>query len=186
MRKTARLAFAIAIASGAIAPSISGTEAQELLTDIVGTELPAANSERRITLADDWQVVCDRTGDQETCRMSTTGSAEAASGRTITVQLVSEAAEASDRLFFFLTPLDLLVARGAEMRIDDGPIRKLAYRSCHLQGCVIPFRLSSALESSLRRGTKVRLRLHEIDGSAVDVELSLLGFIAAGRAMKRP
>ena len=184
MRKTISLAFAAAAILGAIVPPAS-VDAQGLLTDIVGSKPPQADAERRITLADDWQVVCDRTGGDETCRMSTTGSAETPSGRTITVQLVSEAADASNRLFFFLTPLDLLVANGAEMRIDGGRASGLAYRSCHAQGCVIPFRLSPALESSFRRGTKISLRLYEIGGGTVDVALSLSGFIAASRVVSR-
>lgn len=181
MNKTIRLALAIAAVLGAIVPP-AAVRAQALLTDVVGSEPPPTDSERRISLFDDWQVVCDSTGDDETCRMSTTGAADAASGRTITVQLVSETADASTPLFFFLTPLDLLIAKGAEMRIDGGRNLKLAYRSCHIQGCVIPFRLSSALKRSFQRGTKISLRLHEIGGASIDLELSLRGFIAASRA----
>ena len=184
VKKTIRLAFAIAALLGVIVlPAV--VHAQQLLTDILGSEPSQTDSERRITLADDWQVVCDRTGDDETCRMSTTGSTDTAAGRTIAVQLVSEAADASNRLFFFLTPLDLLVAKGAEMRIDGGREQKLAYRSCHAQGCVIPFRLSSALESSFRRGTIISLRLYEIDGGSIDMGLSLAGFIAASRVVRQ-
>jgi invasion protein IalB len=184
VRKTIRLGFAVAVVLGAIVPA-AGVHAQGLLTDTVGGAHPETDSERRITLVDDWQVACDRTGDDETCRMSTAGSATTPAGRTITVQLVSEAAAGSHRLFFFLTPLDLMVAKGAEMRIDGGRASHLAYRSCHIQGCVIPFRLASALESGFRRGTKVSLRLHEIGGEAIDVELSLKGFVAASRLLRQ-
>lgn len=172
------IAFA-AVLGAAVAPAA----AEELMTGIVGTAPHAQQSERRITLAGDWQVDCDRSGDTETCRMSTAGTAEAGDGRTVAIQLASESADAADRLFFFLTPLDLLLAKGAEMRIDGGRASNLAYRSCHAQGCVIPFRLSATLDASFRRGTKIGLRLFDIDGSAIDVELSLLGFVAASEVV---
>jgi invasion protein IalB len=71
------------------------------------------------------------------------------------------------------------------MRIDGGRASRLAYRSCHAQGCVIPFRLSPALEGDFRRGAIISLRLYEIGGGSIDVELSLSGFIAASRAVSR-
>lgn len=183
MKATVRLALAFSVALVAAAAGVSDVRSEELLTEIVGQ--PSPDSERRITLAGDWQVDCERTGGKESCRMSTNGSGKSASGRMVTVQLASASAEVSNGLFFFLTPLDLLVAEGARMRVDQGGEAKLAYRSCHAQGCVIPFRLSAALEKSFGRGTKINLRLYEIDGSTIDVKLSLIGFVAASQTMEQ-
>jgi invasion protein IalB len=156
-------------------------QASELLTRVVGATPAETDAVRTITLADDWQVTCDKASGAPSCRMATTGAAKTAKGHTVAVQLASES---SDGLFFFLAPLDLLVAKGVEMRIDDGKALKLAYRSCHAQGCVIPFRLAGALESSFRRGSRLDVRLFELDGSPIDIEMSLLGFTAASRAME--
>ena len=150
-----------------------------LLTDAVGGSAEAG-SVRTITVAGDWQVTCNKASDERNCRMATVGSGKTAQGGTVTVQLASDS---PDGLFYFLTPLDLLVAKGAEMRIDSGKTLKLAYRSCHAQGCVIPFRLAGTLERSFRQGTKLALNLFEIDGEQIEIEMSLVGFIAATRAM---
>jgi len=183
MKATARLALPFAAVLAAAALPAGKVHSEALLTEMVGQ--PGTDSERRITLAGDWQVDCERTGANESCRMSTNGSGRSPGGRAVTVQLASASADVSNGLFFFLTPLDLLVAEGARMRIDQGGESKLAYRSCHVQGCVIPFRLSSGLEKSFARGTKLSLRLYEIDGSPIDVNLSLIGFVAASQTMKQ-
>jgi len=82
-------------------------------------------------------------------------------------------------IFTVLTPLDLLVAKGVELRVDDGPPLRLAYRSCHVQGCLVPFRLDAAMAGRFRRGAGLRLRLFALDGTPVDLDASLLGFTAA-------
>jgi invasion protein IalB len=71
------------------------------------------------------------------------------------------------------------------MRVDQGSEAELAYRSCHAQGCVVPFRLTPALEKSFGRGTQINLRLYEVDGSTIDVKLSLIGFVAASQTMRQ-
>ena len=158
--------------------------AAELLTGIAAAKPENAGEVRTVTVAGDWQVQCNESAGSTNCRMSTVGSATNAAGGAVTVQLASEARDGGGQLFFFLTPLDLLVARGVEMRIDGGGAQKLAYRSCHVQGCVIPFRLSGGLENRFRRGSKLALRLFDIDGKPLDIEMSLIGFIAARRAME--
>ena len=158
--------------------------AAELLTGIAAAKPENADEIRTVTVAGDWQVQCNESAGSINCRMSTVGSATNAAGGAVTVQLASEARSGGGQLFFFLTPLDLLVARGVEMRIDGGGAQKLAYRSCHVQGCVIPFRLSGGLENRFRRGSKLALRLFDIDGKPLDIEMSLIGFIAARRAME--
>lgn len=160
----------------------SGLQAAELLTGVVGPGQAGSTSLRTITLAGDWQVTCDRSGDLHHCRMTTAGSTKTVKAESSTVQLASDS---TDGLFYFLTPLDLLVARGVEMRIDGGKVHKLAYRSCHAQGCVIPFRMTSSLDRSFRRGSTLVLRLFELDASPIDVEISLLGFIEASRIVGR-
>ncbi|MBO6717336.1 MAG: invasion associated locus B family protein [Rhizobiaceae bacterium] len=180
LRRSTLFVVLAAICSGLTASA----GAQALLTETVGAGGAATDARQTVTVADDWQVICNQHGDEESCRMTTVGSGRLQDGRAITVQLASDARAGSGRVFLFLTPLDLLVAKGAEMRIDRGRTLKLAYRSCHAQGCVIPFQLSGALERSFRSGTDLSLRLFALDGTAVDVDLSLLGFIAASRAME--
>ena len=165
--------------------AISGADGSELMTDGVNPRLPQSDSVQTITLAGDWQASCTRAGEVQTCRISTTATGGTKRGDPIIVQLASDVLDAERGLFFFLTPLDLLLAEGVEMRIDDGNALKLAYRSCHQQGCMVPFRLSAALENSFRSGTTLHLRLYEIDGSTVEVDLSLIGFVAANRVAQQ-
>ena len=158
--------------------------AAELLTGVAAQTNSTPSAVRTVTVAGDWLASCQTDAEATSCRMSTLGRGVTAQGSAVTIQLASDASKVGGRLFVFLTPLDLLLARGVEMRIDGGAAQKLAFRSCHVQGCVIPFRLTRNLENRFRRGSKLVLRLFEIDGKPIDIEMSLIGFIAATRAVE--
>lgn len=154
----------------------AGAGAQELLTG-TGRQAPAAML--RMQTFGDWLAECERSGGERNCRIST---AAATTGAAPALRLTSGAADPAGRVFVLLTPLDLLLPRGIEMRIDGGSPLRLAYRSCHAQGCVVPFRADAGLERRLRPGARLGIRLFDLQGNAADVELSLIGYIAAADA----
>lgn len=130
----------------------------------------------------DWQLSCESKGEQSSCRMTIAGSTDAA-GRPVAIQLASDAGNDAGQIFFFLTPLDLLLPKGIEMRVDGGPVMRLAYRSCHATGCIAPFRMSGTVLKRFRRGYKLDVRLYSLDGKPMDIALSLKGFTAAFKAL---
>lgn len=163
--------FLALLAAGAV-------QGQGLLTQAGGGQTSGGGLSVR--QFEDWQTVCDSRKGPPMCRVSTI-----AQGDGLSVEIGADIAQdAGDAvpIFTMLTPLDLLVAKGIEMRIDGGAPNRLAYRSCHLQGCLVPFRLDDAMAGRFRRGAELDLRLFQLDGSPVNLTASLLGFIAAMEA----
>ena len=126
----------------------------------------------------DWQVACDARGGQRSCRVSTEVRGDTDAG-PLSVGLSVDVAGQDAPVFTVLTPLDLLVAKGVELRVDNGAPLRLAYRSCHAQGCLVPFLLDGGMADRFRRGVTLRLSLFALDGTPLELEGSLLGFTAA-------
>jgi len=180
-RAAGTLALLVALAAGGAS---GGAQAQGLLTQAGGAAAArsAATGGLSVRRFEDWQVVCDSRAAPPVCRISTEARpADAAPGGPSVEIGADIAADAAGEIpiFTVLTPLDLLVAKGVELRVDDGPPLRLAYRSCHVQGCLVPFRLDAAMAGRFRRGAGLRLRLFALDGTPVDLDASLLGFTAA-------
>ena len=133
----------------------------------------------------DWQVTCDQTaGDQQTCSMAVSATVQAPDGNAVTVRVSRlPVRNRRDPLFAVETPLDLLLSKGIEMRVDGGPVMRLAFRSCHRDGCLAPFSLSNKIARQFRGGHSLGIRLFDLEGRAVDVPLSLLGFSAAEQSV---
>lgn len=129
-----------------------------------------------------WQVICNQEPDRKSsCSMSISGMASAPSGRTVGIRLSQlPVKNKSNALFAIETPLDLLLSKGIEMRVDEGPLMRLAFRSCHKDGCLAPFSMNAEISSRFRKGQALDIRLFELDGKPVEVRLSLHGFTAAG------
>ena len=139
-------------------------------------------SQTSIEQIEDWQVTCNRVDDSQTCGMTATGAAQTPDGRTIRVGLSQlRITREGKALFAVETPLDLLLSKGIEMRVDGGPLMRLAYRSCHADGCLAPFSMNSGLALQFRKGNQLELRIFDLQGKPVDVRFSLLGFTAAGK-----
>ena len=132
---------------------------------------------------EDWQVTCDQVSDSKsTCSMAVSGTAKTANGRTVGIRVSQlPVKNKSNALFAVETPLDLLLSKGIEMRIDGGPLMRLAFRSCHSDGCLAPFSLSSKIARQFQSGQALSIRVFDLNGEPVEVRLSLLGFTAAGR-----
>lgn len=178
-----RRALAAALAfSVAILPQAAGASA--LLIELAGEAGSAAGLSTRIETFADWQVTCRQESAGRTCRAETRGSATA-DGATIGLVLAGDPAGDGRPIFHFTTPLDLLVANGIEMRVDGGPAMRLAYRSCHQGGCIVPFTLTPDLEGLLQRGSSLDVRLFDIHSRPIDIRLSLIGFTAAIREMRQ-
>ena len=60
---------------------------------------------------------------------------------------------------------------------------RLAYRSCHVGGCLVPFRLTDDLQARFRKDAAFTLRLFDLGGQPVNVTMSLAGFSAAMKGL---
>ena len=157
---------------------VTGTPAQ---SGLLTSAAPVADMQTSIEPFEDWQVICDQAqGGKSTCSMAITGTAKANGGRTVAIRLSQlPVTDRSDALFAVETPLDLLLSKGIEMRVDSGPLMRLAFRSCHTDGCLAPFSLSSKIERQFRNGQALSIRVFDLNGKPLEARLSLQGFTAA-------
>lgn len=132
----------------------------------------------------DWQITCPnpalKTPSTDPCTMQPNGAVFSQSdkilrlyGRMITVQ------GKQVPVFIVQTSLDLLLSNGVSFKIDGRKPIKLAFRSCHADGCIIPFRMSGQIKSALQRGAKLSISVQTLDAKIEQVSLSLSGFTKA-------
>lgn len=141
----------------------------------------------------DWVVTCPNPALADTnttvsprCTMQPQASAYegAANIKRLYAQMIAvNNNEAQVPVFVLETQLDLLLPEGILFQIDAGKPQKLAYRSCHADGCIVPFRLTSQMRAALRRGTNLKLTFKTLEGATGQVTISLLGFTRALQAL---
>ncbi len=145
--------------------------------DVIG-----ANAEQHVTAKaetfGDWQVVC-RDQAETACSLETYG--VSTGEQKVALQLSTVKTATGEALFILRTPLDLLLGKGIEMKVDSGNTMRLAYRSCHAGGCLVPFSISGEIERAFRRGAKLTFRVFDVSGNPIAISISLNGFTAASR-----
>lgn len=77
------------------------------------------------------------------------------------------------------TPLDLLLSKGVDLEIDRKKIGKLSYRSCHTDGCLIPFSASGSVNRAMLRGLSAKFTVFNLEGKAFNSTFSLAGISSA-------
>lgn len=148
------------------------------------TALPkdASADSLSVHVMEDWQVRCETSNSKTRCDFSAEAqSASESAKRPVQLALSSLKQKGGKTILVLKTPLDLLLAKGIELRVDKQKSQKLAFRSCHQSGCVAPFALTPAMAKRLQRGNRLRVRVHDLSARPVDVEFSLSGFTAASR-----
>ncbi|MGJ8573108.1 MAG: invasion associated locus B family protein [Hoeflea sp.] len=143
---------------------------------------PKTDMQTTIEPFEDWQVICDQPSDDaSTCSMAVSGTAQTSNGGVVGIRLSQlPVKNAKNALFAVETPLDLLLSKGIEMRVDSGPLMRLAFRSCHRDGCLAPFSMSPEIGRRFRKGHALAIRVFDLNAKPVEVRLSLQGFTAAG------
>jgi len=171
-----------AIAAAALLSLASVTSASAQ-SGLLTATAPVTETQTSVEPFEDWQVICDQLLDNKaTCSMAISGAARAPNGRTVGIRLSQLPVKTkSNAVFAVETPLDLLLSKGIEMRVDGGPLMRLAFRSCHNDGCLAPFSMNSEMARRFRKGQALDVRLFDLNAKPVEVRLSLQGFTAAGR-----
>lgn len=168
----------------------TGASAQPLLIESTRPR-PAAIPAMLIEQFRDWQVACPNpkvsTSNQGSCIMEPTQSAYkgGAGLRRLFGRMISVPGKADAVLVFVInTKLGLLLSKGITLQIDKRHPQKLAFRSCHADGCIIPFQLSKQLRIALRRGRTLKLSLTDSEGNRERATISLLGFTKSLTALR--
>lgn len=158
--------------------------AQSLIIDRVSKPVAKQSVPLPAYLANhrDWTVKCShKDGAQKKCNLTTPIDVDdkvPANFAKITLTGVVNS-KVKTPTFYFTTPLGLLMPKGAAILVNKSKLGLLAFRSCHPNGCLVPFQLTKSLENRLRRGNELSLVLHTLDGKANNVRFSLMGFTNA-------
>lgn len=133
----------------------------------------------------DWSVTCPSDAGT-TCRMQTEGELDLGAAGRVRILLTGEHSRAGQGVvMYFRTPLDLLLAKGVRLQVDNRAPVQLAYRSCHVTGCLVPFKLAGGIGTSFRRGRQLTATFYSLDAKPLPVTLSLRGLTASLKALRQ-
>lgn len=78
-----------------------------------------------------------------------------------------------------ILPLGMMLAEGAQMKIDDGQLFKFNIRYCLKDGCYAFLNLNEKLLGLMRKGKTATIIFKMLDGKEAVIPLSLSGFTKA-------
>lgn len=134
----------------------------------------------------DWYLKCNFQNEQQVKRCELTTLALKREDQVLPFTLkvvVTDKAKIS--LAYVETPLDLLIPKGAEFKIDKNKIGKLTFRSCHQRGCIMPFSMSKSINRRMLGGTKARFIFQDLKNRKLVTSFSLIGITQAITTAKR-
>lgn len=131
----------------------------------------AAPAVPEITAHGDWQLVCD-----PACRAEPRAPSPAGT-------MVAVVQDGAAQVLVLRGPLGLLLGEGVEVSVDGRTLGRLAFLTCEADGCTAPVTLDGAVRQALRAGNALRLVLRRRDGTAIEIDHSLIGFIAVTGAL---
>jgi len=94
-------------------------------------------------------------------------------------------AKFSSLVLVFRVPLGLLLKKGIAIRVDKRQQLRLAVRSCHVAGCLVPLSLRGKLLRMFTRGRKLSLTFYGLDGKPVTYTMPLEGFAKSYTVLKK-
>ena len=152
-----------------------------LLTDFV----KQTNKDDQLLYATsrDWFIKCTsrKVAKQSRCELeSTFANVDEDLARRFSIQIVLTGKQ-TPPLAIVRTPLDLHLSKGVELRVGKSRVGKLTYRSCHSNGCVVPFSLVGQVSRRFIQGTRATLVFYDLKAKEQRMDLSLLGIANALR-----
>lgn len=175
-------AFLICLLEGSI------THAQELANQLITTTINHEPTTDVVLYhqSKDWFVKCDyvELKDFRRCEISTIQVRnDKQARRRFHFKIVLDG-EKNKPLAIIQTPLEFLLSKGVDFKIDNSAIGKLTYRSCHQTGCVVPFSMAGSVDTRIRNGLKTHFTFYTLDGDKQTAEFSLLGITNALRVAR--
>lgn len=164
--------LALAVMAGA-APSL----ADGLLARASEPILPQAPEQAGVF--DDWRMVCEmpEAPNAQTCLLEQTVTAPGRDAVLLSFQI--RHLDSGQKIGIVRVPLGILVSRGLTLQVDQRSIQRLAVRSCHASGCIVPLPMSGAIVRSFKRGLEARFGFASGDGTETVLTVSLIGFTKA-------
>jgi invasion protein IalB len=127
----------------------------------------------------DWTVRCEKPAEAKTevCFIFQTLVDEKAK-QAVLQTVVGYLSDGKQPAMIFTVPLGVALRAGIGIKIDDGELMRLPYENCNPAGCIAGLPLDDKLLSTLKRGIKGTVIIHDGGGRQVTLEVSLKGFTA--------
>jgi invasion protein IalB len=126
----------------------------------------------------DWRLVC-----LDACRIETELRGASGEGEGAVVLRLALVPDDEAPRVSVETPLPLYLPDGAALRVGEGEPLALAWHTCDAAGCEARTAGSEALLAALRRERAATVEVTLLEGVRVRMEVSLMGFSAAERAL---
>lgn len=78
-----------------------------------------------------------------------------------------------------IAPFGILLRDGVTIRVGDDDLFQLEFLTCMSNGCIANADLGSDAVAAMERGSAATVRMSTLQGQALDLEISLMGFTAA-------
>lgn len=178
------LCVALFLSNSAMAGSNSTKQPAATGTSIsLLTTLPKTNNETVVHgQFKDWNMRCNlETADSVgRCELSTKMIESDGSGNKTTFDMtITIDTQQKDALAYVKTPLQLLLSQGSKLKVDKKVLGKLAFHSCHKDGCLLPFSFQGSIRSRLKSGNHASFTFKTLENKEQVVVFSLRGISQA-------
>lgn len=176
LRLTHRLLLAIVPALAVLLVSAGSPAGAQTASLIAQTNGDAQTGTQIHAQAKDWYLMCNEAAPPQgqRCALSTPQMIEGQTEPQFSLSIVLTSLKKTP-LVYLQTPHDLLIPKGADIKIDGSHLGKLSFRSCHQSGCLVPFSMTPGIRKRLLRGGKAQFEFSTLDGSKLSADFSLFG-----------
>jgi invasion protein IalB len=82
-----------------------------------------------------------------------------------------------------VVPVNVLLPPGLGLRINDGPPKKIAYKTCDQNGCIASLAADETLYNAIAGAAQISVVVTSLDGKSVQIALSPKGLNNGTRGM---
>lgn len=143
----------------------------------------SSNANIETTQYQDWKVRCLQASGTHKCEMTQLISNPSADTAIMRVIMGYPQQAKNTAVMVFALPLGTRLAPGLRISIDGGKPIRIPFQVCLRNGCRATLPLKPSLLSKFRNGVSAEVSLIGPRGKRIDLEISLMGFTAASKAI---
>jgi len=132
----------------------------------------------------DWTVTCglDEATSTNICRMAQILSQ--GEQQILSVFIRADDTAPDTAIATMITPLGVDLAKGVAVVVDEIPLIEVGYVTCRQGGCIVRASLDGTILQTMQAGVAAKVAIGALDGSTLDVPVSLNGFTAAWQRLQ--
>lgn len=135
-----------------------------------------------VTHYQNWAVRCDQSTGVKQCEMTQVVNGPNSDTPIMRV-IMGNPPQIDVPAMVFVLPLGTQLARGLRISVDGGQPLRIPFRVCLDSGCRASMPIKSSLLSELKLGGNIKVAIIGPQGEHIDLNVSLMGFTAAAKAI---